>query len=147
MQNPPTPDLSLLARQWGATAVPFSQLSWLATPHSQQAIAMLDQAAALRSVVLLDGPNGVGKSALVGRWVQQLEPRLYRPLVLTHASLSASGVLSAITAQLGKPSSGIRAQNLARIEAALGELGPIVPVIVWDEAQQYSTSSLDEVRL
>ncbi|MSR64471.1 MAG: hypothetical protein EXS18_01670 [Verrucomicrobiae bacterium] len=39
------------------------------------------------------------------------------------------------------------AQNLAHIEAALGELGPIVPVIVLDEAQLYSTSSLDKVRL
>jgi general secretion pathway protein A len=147
MKNPPSPDLGLLARQWGATAVPFSQMSWLATPSSQRAITMLDQAAALRTVVLLDGPNGVGKSALVGRWVQQLERRLYRPVVLTHASLSGSGVLNAITAQLGKPASGIRATNLARIEAALGELGSITPLIVLDEAQQYSTSSLDEVRL
>ncbi len=60
---------------------------------------------------------------------------------------SGSGVLHAITTALGKPPSGIRATNLARIEAALGELGGIVPVIVLDEAQQYSTSSLDEVRL
>jgi len=147
MKNQPGPDLSLLARQWGATAVPFRQMAWLSTPHSQRAGALLDQAAALRSVVLLDGPNGVGKSALVGRWVHQLEPRLYRPLRLTHASLSGSGVLHALTAQLGKPASGIRAKNLARIEAALGELGAIVPVIVLDEAQHYSVSSLDEVRL
>jgi type II secretory pathway predicted ATPase ExeA len=147
MKNPASPDLSLLARQWGATAVPFSQMSWLATPHSQRAMALLDQAAALRSAVLLDGPNGVGKSALVGRWVHQLERRLVRPLVLTHASLSGSGVLHTITAHLGKPPSGIRATNLARIEAALGELGSIVPVIVLDEAQPYSASSLDEVRL
>jgi hypothetical protein len=70
MKNAPNLQLSLLARQWGAPAVPFGEPSaeaWLETPQGQRALARLDQTATLRSVLLLAGPNGVGKSALVGR--------------------------------------------------------------------------------
>jgi len=61
MKNAPNLELSLLARQWGASAVPFSEPAgeaWLETPHSQRALAALDQTATLRSVLLLAGPNG-----------------------------------------------------------------------------------------
>jgi len=91
MKNAPNLELSLLARQWGATAVPFGELStqaWLDTPQGQRALALLDQSATLRSVMLLAAPNGVGKSALVGRWLSRLDRRLFCPLLLTHASLS-----------------------------------------------------------
>jgi len=80
MQNAPNLELSLLARQWGATAVPFGELSaqaWLETPPTQRALTLLDQTATLRSVMLLAGPNGVGKSALVNRWLSRLDRRLF----------------------------------------------------------------------
>ncbi len=37
--------------------------------------------------MLLAGPNGVGKSALVGHWLVTLDRRLFHPLLLTHASV------------------------------------------------------------
>jgi hypothetical protein len=39
MKNAPNLDLSRLARQWGATAVPFTELpsdAWLATPQIER---------------------------------------------------------------------------------------------------------------
>jgi ABC-type cobalamin/Fe3+-siderophores transport system ATPase subunit len=105
MKNAPDLELSLLARQWGATAVPFGELTaeaWLESPAHQRALALLQQTATSRSVMLLSGPNGVGKSALIGRWLSRLDRRLFCPLIFTHASLSGSGLLSAITAKLGK---------------------------------------------
>jgi type II secretory pathway predicted ATPase ExeA len=150
MKNVPSLELALLARQWGATGVPFSELApeaWLATPQSQRAMALLEQTATLRSVLLLAGANGVGKSALAGRWVSALDRRRFCPLVLTHASLSGSGVLAALTAKLGKPPTFTRPTNLALIESALAELGSVVPVIILDEAQSLSYGSLEEVRL
>ena len=128
MKNAPNLELALLARQWGATAVPFGELSseaWLETPQSQRALALLDQTATLRSLMLLAGPNGVGKSALVGRWLNRLDRRLFCPLLLTHASLSGCGLLSALASKLGK----------------------VVPLIVLDEAQNFGYGSLEEVRL
>ena len=150
MKNAPNLELSLLARQWGATTVPFSEPSaeaWLETPQNQRAVAALDQTATLRSVLLLAGPNGVGKSALVGRWLSHLDRRSFCPLLLTHASLSGCGLLSTLVSQLGKRPAFRRESNLALIEAALAELGKVVPLIILDEAQGYSYSSLEEIRL
>jgi type II secretory pathway predicted ATPase ExeA len=150
MKNAPNLDLSLLTRQWGATAVPFGQLtpeSWLDIPQTQRARSLLEQTAALRGVMLLAGPNGVGKSALVGRWVAALDRRLFHPIVLTQATLSGSNLLSTLTRKLGQPAACRRDTNLALIETALAQLDRIVPVLVLDEAQNYSYASLEEIRL
>lgn len=143
-------DLSLLARQWGATAVPFGLVNandWLESSSAQQALNCLTQTAALRSVMLLSGPNGVGKSALVGRWMRSLDQRLFCPLCLTQATLSGTAILCALAAKLGKPSSFLRQRNLQLIEQALGELERRILVVVLDEAQNYTQPSLEEVRL
>jgi MSHA biogenesis protein MshM len=143
-------DLQHLARQWGASAVPFSQLGaqdWLETPPVQKALNHLSQIAALRSVLLLSGPNGVGKSALAGRWMRSLDERLFHPVCLTQATLSGSGILGSLAARLGKPCSFRRERNLQWIEEALGELERRILVLVLDEAQNYAHSSLEEVRL
>lgn len=150
MKNAPDLELSLLARQWGATAVPFGELTaeaWLESPAHQRALTLLQQTATLRSVMLLSGPNGVGKSALIGRWLSRLDRRLFCPLIFTHASLSGSGLLSAITSKLGKAAGYVRQANLALIETALAELGKVVPLILLDDAQNFGYGSLEEVRL
>jgi type II secretory pathway predicted ATPase ExeA len=108
---------------------------------------LLEQTATLRSVMLLAGPNGVGKSALAARWLSRLDRRLFCPLLLTHASLSGCGLLSALASKLGKKAAFRREANLALIEAALAELGQVVPLIVLDEAQSFAYGSLEEVRL
>jgi type II secretory pathway predicted ATPase ExeA len=143
-------DLPHLARQWGANAVPFSQLSskdWLETPPVQKALSHLSQMAALRSVLLLCGPNGVGKSALAGRWMRSLDERLFHPVCLTQATLSGSGILGSLAVKLGKACSFRRERNLQLIEEALGQLDRRILVLVLDEAQNYAHSSLEEVRL
>lgn len=142
--------LSLLARQWGATDVPFGLVNaqdWLETPSAQQALTCLSQTAALRSVLLLSGPNGVGKSALVGRWMRSLDSRLFYPVCLTQATLSGTAILTALASKLGKPGSFQRARNLQLIEQALQELERRILVVILDEAQNYSQPSLEEVRL
>jgi len=143
-------DLSLLARQWGATAVPFGLVNahdWLETAGAQQALNCLSQTAALRSVLLLSGPNGVGKSALVGRWMRSLDQRLFCPVCLTQATLSGTAILAALATKLGKPLSFYRQRNLQLLEEALQELDRRILVVILDEAQNYSQPSLEEVRL
>lgn len=143
-------DLSLLARQWGATAVPFGLVNpqdWLESPSAQQALSRLSQTAALRSVMLLCGPNGVGKSALVGRWMRSLDSRLFYPVCLTQATLSGTAILAALATKLGKPVSFYRQRNLQLLEEALAELERRILVLILDEAQNYSQPSLEEVRL
>jgi MSHA biogenesis protein MshM len=143
-------DLQHLARQWGASAVPFGPLGskdWQDTPAVRKALAHLSQAAALRSAMLLCGPNGVGKSALAGRWLRSLDERLFHSVCLTQATLSGSGILGSLAAKLGKPCSFRRERNLQLIEQALEELERRILVLVLDEAQNYAHSSLEEVRL
>jgi len=143
-------DLSLLARQWGASAVPFGLVNaqdWLESPSAQKALTCLTQTAALRSVMLLCGPNGVGKSALVGRWMRALDPRLFQAVGLTQATLSGTAILATLAAKLGKEATFYRHANLRLIEAALQELERRTLVVILDEAQNYSQPSLEELRL
>lgn len=150
-QSPPHPnELSLLARQWGARAVPFGLVNdedWLPTSAVTATIQALSQTAALRSVMLLSGANGVGKSALVGRWMRQLDSRLYAPLCLTQSTLSGSGILATLATKLGQPVSFRRERNLALIQEAFLQLEQRIPVLVVDEAQNLNGSSLEEIRL
>lgn len=144
------PQLSAALHHWGARAVPFhdqpDQVPFL-TPAWQEALRLLNQTAALRSVMLLSGDNGVGKSALAAYWLKQLEPKLYLPLVITQATLSATGLLTVLLHKLGQPTSLHRSHNLSAMEKALRELGRLTPVLVLDEAQQYPAGALEEIRL
>lgn len=143
-------DLDTLARQCGARHIPFhtsAKAYWQNPPDVTQARDQLDQALHLRSVALLTGPNGVGKSALVGRWLDELDSRRFLALKVTQATLSGSSLLSVLTHKLGKSPSCRRDRNLQRIEEALAELEQRTALIVLDEAQHYTCAALEEVRL
>ena len=143
-------ELEVYARSWGATAVPFgpvSEVQWVSIPSQQRALSLLNQTAALRGVMLLSGGNGLGKSTLVGRWVRQLESRLYTPINLTQATLSSSGLLASLTRSLGKRSSFRRERNLDELSAYLSEHERQTLVIVLDDAQNSTHSTLEELRL
>jgi type II secretory pathway predicted ATPase ExeA len=144
------PLLNAALRHWGARAVPFSDQASEAPfvwPGWEQAWRLLNQTAALRSLMLLTGDNGVGKSALAGHWLAGLEPKAYLPLVITQATLSPSGVLAVLARKLGQPASSVRSRTLHRLEEAFKELGRLTPVLVLDEAQLYPPGALEEVRL
>lgn len=142
--------LSRHAHVWGATGVPFTETGGQAhqqdIPQIQQAQKQLNQSAALRSLMLLSGPNGVGKSHLVSHWKDQLDPRLYQAIAITQASLSHAGLLAYLARKLGK-AGGTRSTTLMHLEEAFVELGDTTAVIVLDEAQNYSHAALEEIRL
>jgi type II secretory pathway predicted ATPase ExeA len=143
-------ELERYVRSWGATAVPFGPLSdaqWVAIPAQQRALTLLDQTAALRGVMLLSGGNGMGKSSLVGRWVRRLESRLYTPLNLTQATLSGSGLLASLARGLGKRTSMRRERNLDELSSYLSEHERQTLLIVLDDAQNATHSTLEELRL
>ena len=149
--NPSLDSLHLYARQWGMSALPFTtelgEEGWLETATIQRASQLFEQTTQLRGVMLLAGTNGSGKSTLVGRWLRQLEERLFYPLALTHASLTGSSILASLTLKLGKPAGLRRERNLVAIEQALAELERRTLVVVLDEAQNYSHGALEEIRL
>ena len=132
-------ELERYARTWGATAVPFGPLSetqWMAIPSQQRALTLLNQTVALRGVMLLSGGNGMGKSTLVGRWVRQLENRLYTPVNLTQATLSSSGLLASLARSLGKHGPASAGSATSMNSPAISPNTSDRPlVIVMDDAQ------------
>jgi general secretion pathway protein A len=138
-------------QHWGATQIPFAE-EHLAEPylteHHRHILHHLKQTVALRTTMLLSGENGAGKSILLGHFAhQQLNAKVHRPLIVTQASLSGSGLLAYLLEKLGvRPGLG-RSHNLPRIENALAQLGSITPVIILDEAQRYEHRALEEIRL
>lgn len=144
------PLLTAALRHWGARAVPFTDSPGetpFAWPAWETALRLLNQTAALRSVLLLSGDNGVGKSALAAHWRDHLEPKAYRPLVITQATVSGSGLLCLLLHQLGQEQSLFRSRNLARLETALKDLGRLTPVLILDDAQLYPPGALEEICL
>ena len=142
--------LAQAAHAWGAQGVPFSdqpKAELFRTASLERATALLNQSAALRSVMLLSGENGAGKSALAGRWLRSLEPKVYFPVCITQASLTGIGVLALFLQKLGKTPKYQRSTNLNLLEEAFAELGRVIPVLLLDEAQNYNTSALEEVRM
>ena len=144
------PILTAALRHWGARCVPFNDepaTECFAWEPWTQTLELLNRTAALRSLMLLVGDNGVGKSTLASHWISQLEPRAYTPLALTHSTLSGNGILSVLLQKLGKPASFARSRNLALLEQAFQELNGTTPVVVLDEGQLYPPGALEEVRL
>jgi len=135
---------------WGVTSVPFAE-GFGGAPYRtaavEQTLRLLQQTAALRSMSLILGEPGVGKSSLVAWWSTQLDPKQYRPLVITHSALSGPGLLATLLHKLGKQERMRRENNLQLLEAAAAELGRITPVLILDEAQNYHRSALEEMRL
>jgi len=144
------PILTQAMRQWGLRDIPFCDCPGHAPflmPAWETALRQMNQTAALRSLMLLCGDNGVGKSTLAAHWLAGLEPKAYLPLIITQASLSASGLMAVLLHKLGQPSSLLRSRNLVGLEKALRELGRITPVLVMDDSQNYPPGALEEIRL
>ena len=143
-------NLSDAPQCWGAKAVPFAdQITAppFITPTVTEALELLNETAALRSAMVLRGDNGVGKSHLLRHWVAGLDNKRYRPVVITHASLTGSGVMANLLLKLGCHVSHLRSNNLATLEDAVTALGRTILLLALDEAQLYVADALEEIRL
>ena len=142
--------LNRYAHQWGANAIPFTgelDNGFYPAACCQSVHESLSQCAALKSVMLLSGANGTGKTLLVRQWMERLDPKAFLPVALTQATLSGTGLLAYLTGKLGKHASLLRARNLVLLEEAFAEMAPSTCVLILDEAQNYTHAALEEVRL
>lgn len=145
------PTLDDLLRTRGLLRVPFSpeEKSTHTFPSSthREALTQLDTTAALRSVMVLTGPPGTGKSTLIKTWMRGLEPKRFLPLLITQSSLSATGVLEVLLAKLGERPRFKRSSNLLVLEKHLTDIEPVTLVLVLDDAQNYPPAALEELRM
>lgn len=146
-----TPALEDLLRDWGLRHAPFADHDKAAdlfpAPSQREALQLLDTTAALRGLMVLTGPPGSGKSALLKSWLPALEPKRHLSLLITQSSLSAAGVLEMILAKLGETPRFKRSANLLALEARLAQLAPLTLLLVLDDAHNYPAPALEEIRL
>ena len=145
------PVLEDLLRAWGLLRVPFTPDEKCADTFPceslRQALPLLDTTAALRGVMVLTGSPGTGKSTLLKTWMRGLEPKRYLPLLITQSSLSATGVLEILLAKLGERPRFKRSTNLLALEKHLADIEPATLVLVLDDAQNYPSTALEELRM
>jgi type II secretory pathway predicted ATPase ExeA len=146
--HPPELD-SALKTLWGASQLPFG--AEVEEPYAAASFAQirhrLQQLVAVRAGGLLHGPNGVGKTLLVQHFLRSLPDKCYKPLVLSHSSVTGTDLLRLLCAELGQRVRMRRSDNVLLIRQAWQQLDRLWPVVVLDEAQNLSATALEEVRL
>ena len=146
--EPPPLELALKTL-WGATRWPGFADSTVNLPPSpcQEVMRRLHQLVAVRASGVLHGPNGVGKSFLLHRWSEQLSPKQYRLVRLSHSTLMGSDLLRQLVILGGKQPQYRRGDNVLSLAALWQEWAPVWPLVIIEEAQNLNTAALEELRL
>ena len=150
IMNAEKPSLSIaLKTLWGAAEMPFGDVcpEPYRHPSFEELTRRLQQLCEIGASGLLHGPNGIGKSYLCGCLIEKLPEKRYKILSLAHSSLTGSDLIRALCRQLGVQPQMRRSDNVANLHAALAQLGSRWPLLVLEEAQNFSASALEEVRL
>jgi len=150
--NRTSPTVSLeaeLKTLWGASAWPFT--SAVQKPYASRSFTdaydQLTQLFAVKASGVLSGPNGVGKSLLVGALLEQLPQKAYRPILLTHSSITAADLIRHLCRVQGIQASNRRGDNVLTLRKTWQDISPAWPVLILEEAQNLSVTAMEEVRL
>lgn len=144
------PNLELaLKTLWGATRWPgFADATVVLAPAGwQEGLRRLQQLIAVRASGLLHGPHGVGKSFLIHRWSEQLSPKQYRLLRVSHSTLMGSDLLRQLVSLTGQKPQYRRGDNVLLLAGVWQQWAPLWPILVVEEAQDLNTTALEELRL
>ncbi|MEK7751344.1 MAG: AAA family ATPase [Acidobacteriota bacterium] len=150
--NRTSPILALeaeLKTLWGASAWPFTAAVQkpYASKTFSEAYAQLVQLLAVKASGVLAGPNGVGKSLLVSALLEQLPQKAYRPILLTHSSITAADLIRHLCKLQGIAASNRRGDNVLTLRETWQAIAPAWPVLIIEEAQNLSVTAMEEVRL
>lgn len=150
-EGTPPRSLEELQRSYGFRHTPFELTDKANSLHvratTQSLENELEQTAALRSVLLLTGVPGSGKSTQIKAWQAKADPKRHRIILVTQSSLTGSGVLETLLHKLGQQPRMKRSTNLMMLERSLEEHSPTNIVLVLDDAQNYLGHNLEEIRL
>lgn len=147
---PTMPNLETeLKTLWGAAAWPFApavKAPYASRPHAET-LEQLTHLLSVKTSGLLSGPNGVGKSLLVKTLLDRIPSKVYRPIVLTHSSVSPSDLVRQLCQNQGLAAAIRRGDNALKLRNLWRELDPVWPVLILEEAQNLSACALEELRL
>lgn len=112
----------------------------------KEGLARLDFLIQMGELALVTGSSGVGKSALIKRFLSRLTPQQCEVVYCHLAHLPAAGLLKLVATQLGEPprrgKDRIYEQILERAGRTEGTL-----LLIFDEAHLLTSESLTDVRL
>lgn len=112
----------------------------------KEGLARLEFLLTLGELGMITGPSGVGKSALIKRFLTGLTPQQCEAVYCHLAHLPSAGLLKLIATQLGEPprrgKDRIYEQILERAQRCEGTL-----LLVLDESHLLTTESLTDLRL
>lgn len=115
-------------------------------PRMKEGLARLEFLLSMGELGVLTGPSGVGKSALIKRFLNSLTPQQCETVYCHLTHLPSAGLLKLIASQLGEPprrgKDRVYEQILERAERAEGTL-----LLILDEAHLLSAESLTDLRL
>ena len=150
MNDPTNPDLFTRCKTlWGASEPPFSDhvKKPFASPAFTDLTTRLEQLAAVRACGVVHGPNGVGKTLSVEHFLRALPDKRFKTILLSHSSVTGTDLLRLLCLELGRSPRMRRADNLQEIRQAWQQLERLWPVLVLEEAQNFSATALEEIRL
>lgn len=112
----------------------------------KEGLARLEFLLTLGELGMVTGPSGVGKSALIKRFLHRLTPQQCEVVYCHLTQLPSSGLLKLIATQLGEPSrrgkDRMYEQILERARRSEGTL-----LLIFDEAHLLGSEALTDLRL
>ncbi len=134
---------------WGASQLPSAEevKKPFASPGFNDLTVRLSQLVAVGACGVVHGPNGVGKSLSVEHFLNSLPEKRFKTILIAHSSLTGSDLLRLLCAELGRVPRMRRGDNLREIRQAWQQLERLWPVVVLEEAQNFSATALEEIRL
>jgi type II secretory pathway predicted ATPase ExeA len=134
---------------WGATQAPFGDP--VKTPFASEAFTtlstQLEQLAGVRASGVLHGPNGVGKSLCVEHFLRCLPDKRFKTVLISHSSVTGTDLLRLLCVELGRTPRMRRGDNLQEMRQAWQQLDRLWLLLVFEEAQNLSATTLEEIRL
>ena len=143
-----------LLSHFSLNAMPFDKeivtAQLLELPATKKALYSLRLLIETRGIGLLTGKSGSGKSCLIRKLLEELNPSLYKPIYLCHTSVGLVEFYSHLCVALGLEPAGRKATMFRLIKDRLFQLhrqSRLHPVLVIDEAHLLPNEVLADLRL
>jgi len=134
---------------FGFSSIPFSQnqkTPFLDTSR-KQVLKKIENFIIYRGFAVLSGSPGTGKTMLLNHLCNNLQPNEYKIIYIPFAMLKPADMLKSICIKLDLEPIVSITKMLGKIQDRMTEIQPVNTVLVLDEIQKISHTTLETIRL